>query len=34
MFRLPSEKSFLMGGMDYNEVFGERKNIDHSPHIK
>ena len=34
MFRLPSEKAFLLGGMDHNELFGARKGIDHSPHIR
>ena len=34
MFRLPSEKQFLLGGMDYNDLFGRRKNTDHSPHIR
>ena len=34
MFRMPSEKSFLLGAMDYNELFGKRKNTDHSPQIR
>ena len=34
MFRLPSEKSFLFGGMDYNDLFGRRKGINHAPHIR
>ena len=31
MFRMPSEKTFLLGGYDYNGLFGKRKNTDHSP---
>ena len=34
MFRLPSEKSFLLGTYDYNDLFGERNGINHSPHIR
>ena len=34
MFRMPSEKNFLIGAMDYNELFGKRKNTDHSPAIR
>ena len=34
MFKLPSEKAFLLGGFDYNDLFGERKGINHSPHIR
>jgi len=33
MFRLPSEDTFLLGGMDRDEMFGKRKGISHSPHI-
>ena len=34
MFRLPSEKAFLFGGFDYNDLFGRRKGINHAPHIR
>ena len=34
MFRLPSEKSFLLGSYDYNNLFGSRDGINHSPHIR
>ena len=34
MFRLPSEKAFLFQGNDYNDVFGERKGMNHAPHIR
>ena len=34
MFRLPSEDNFLLGSMDRAELFGTRKGITHSPHIK
>ena len=34
MFRLPSEKAFLFGSFDYNELFGRKKGITHSPHIQ
>ena len=34
MFRLPSEKAFLLGGYDYADLFGKRKGIQHAPHIK
>ncbi len=34
MFRLPSEDGFLLGTMDRAELFGTRKGINHSPHIK
>ena len=34
MFRLPSENAFLLGGLDTSEIFGKRKGITHSPHIK
>ena len=34
MFRLPSEKAFLLGGFDYNDIFGKRRGTTHSPHIR
>ena len=34
MFRLPSEKAFLLGSFDYNDLFGDRNGINHSPHIR
>ena len=34
MFRLPSEDSFLLSGFDKDEIFGLRKGVSHSPHIK
>lgn len=34
MFRLPSEKAFLLGSYDYEDVFGQRKGINHSPHLR
>ena len=34
MFRLPSEKSFLLGGFDYAEMFGQKKGMNHAPHIR
>ena len=34
MFRLPSEKSFLFSDFDYNDLFGQRKGTNHSPHIR
>ena len=34
MFRLPSEDQFLLGGFDRQDLFGKRKGIQHSPHIK
>ena len=34
MFRLPSEDGFLLGSFDRDDLFGKRKGIDHSPHIK
>ena len=34
MFRLPSEKAFLLGSYDYNDLFGARQGINHSPHIR
>lgn len=33
-FRLPSENHFLLGGFDQEDLFGKRKGIDHSPHIR
>ena len=34
MFRLPSEKAFLFDAFDTSDLFGKRKGITHSPHIK
>ena len=34
MFRLPSEQAFLLGSFDTADIFGKRKGITHSPHIK
>merc|ERR1719491_309994 len=34
MFRLPSEKAFLLDAFDSSDLFGKRKGITHSPHIK
>ena len=34
MFRLPSEDAWLLGSFDRDELFGKRKGISHSPHIK
>ena len=34
MFRLPSEKQFLLGSYDHADIFGARKGIQHSPHIR
>ena len=34
MFRLPSEKAFLLGSLDNEKIFGARKGINHSPHIR
>ena len=34
MFRLPSEKAFLLGGMDYKDLFGKRQGMNHAPHIR
>lgn len=34
MFRLPSEKHFLLGSFDYNNIFGVRQNTNHSPHLR
>ena len=33
-FRLPSEQHFLLGSYDQEDLFGKRKGIDHSPHIR
>ena len=33
-FRLPSENHFLLGSYDHEDLFGKRKGIDHSPHIR
>ena len=33
-FMLPSEKAFLLGSFSSEDVFGERKGILHSPHIR
>lgn len=33
-FRLPSEQNFLLGAFDTEDLFGKRKGIEHSPHIK
>ncbi|CDW89225.1 UNKNOWN [Stylonychia lemnae] len=33
-FRLPSEQAFLLGGFDTEDLFGKRKGINHSPHIR
>ena len=34
MFRLPSEKAFLFGSFDYNDLFGRKKGVTHSPHLQ
>ena len=34
MFRLPSERKFLLGSLEAEDIFGKRKGIQHSPHIK
>ena len=34
MFRLPSEKAFLLGSFDQEDIFGQRKGINHSPHLR
>ena len=34
MFRLPSEKLFQLGSFDHQDIFGKRKNTNHSPHIR
>jgi len=33
-FRLPSENHFLLSGFDQEDLFGRRKGIEHSPHIR
>ena len=33
-FRLPSENHFLLSAFDHEDLFGKRKGIDHSPHIR
>lgn len=33
-FRLPSEQHFLLGSFDHEDIFGKRKGINHSPHIR
>ena len=33
-FRLPSEQHFLFNTFDHQDIFGERKGINHSPHIQ
>ena len=33
-FRLPSENHFLLSAFDQEDLFGKRKGIDHSPHIR
>ena len=34
MFRMPSEKQFLLSSFNYNDLFGARQNTNHSPHIR
>tara|TARA_B110000238_G_C15862509_1_gene325798 strand:- start:86 stop:349 length:264 start_codon:yes stop_codon:yes gene_type:complete len=34
MFRLPSEKAFLLSGFDSQNLFGARTGLKHSPHIR
>lgn len=34
MFRLPSEQHFLLSSFDSQDIFGKRKGIEHSPHIR
>ena len=34
MFRLPSEETFLLDSFNKDELFGKRKGITNSPHIK
>ena len=34
MFMLPSEKAFLMQGLDHQKIFGYRKGMDHSAHLQ
>jgi hypothetical protein len=33
-FRLPSENHFLLSSFDQEDLFGKRKGIEHSPHIR
>ena len=33
-FRLPSENHFLLSSFDQEDLFGKRKGINHSPHIR
>lgn len=33
-FRLPSENAFLLSSFDTEDIFGKRKGIEHSPHIR
>jgi len=33
-FRLPSENHFLLSSFDNEDIFGKRKGIEHSPHIR
>lgn len=33
-FRLPSEHHFLLSAFDHEDLFGKRKGIEHSPHIR
>lgn len=33
-FRLPSENAFLLSSFDNEDIFGKRKGIEHSPHIR
>ena len=33
-FRLPSEHHFLLSPFDKEDIFGKRKGIEHSPHIR
>ena len=33
-FRLPSENHFLLASFDHEDLFGKRKGIEHSPHIR
>ena len=34
MFRLPSEKAFLLSSFDSEDLFGKRKGVTHSSHIQ
>ena len=33
-FRLPSENHFLLGSFEHEDLFGKRKGIEHSSHIR